>query len=166
MSVRSTRIPRLVLPGQKYALRIVPLWVLLSLTAPMRYLPAQGPAPGDSLRAYLEAVTALRSFQYQHWAFVDTAVVGLSQPAGCDLHPPSRLASPNEDTSTGDCRIVAICEANIGDFCFGPTNGKLSVGGRGTFPILERWAPRNLPRVYRKTSSTLLNRYVARLAAT
>jgi hypothetical protein len=109
---------------------------------PLLHAGAQRTAsPRDSVAAHRAASTALRNFQYQSQTFV------VETHRALDVVP----------------NLSGTCELRIGDFCYGPTNGRLSFGGIGTHNATRVLSQSVLAGRWRRLADAYVNLYVSQL---
>ncbi len=106
-------------------------------------LGAQTKAQKDSMFAHASAVNILRLFEFRY----NTLVRG---PGARNLPP--RMP------------IYGTCEFAIGDYCYGPKNGGLALGGIGTTAESRALTPANYAKQFQKRSSAYINLYVSDLS--
>ncbi len=93
----------------------------------------------DSIEIQMEAVDALRQFQYQYFTL---------------------LLEPRRKDEAGQAApIYGTCEIRVVDFCYGPLNGKLKLGAIGTHVAQGVFADSTMPKVWKRRSDLYVNRY-------
>jgi hypothetical protein len=97
----------------------------------------------DSIRAHATAVDALRQFQYQYTVLITDQIREMEMVA----------------------KVTASCERRIADFCYGPRNGQLKMGGIGTFRAYGALAAASESRKWRRVSDARLRMYINVLRA-
>lgn len=92
----------------------------------------------------MSALSALRVFQHQHLNIVEAPTRQLNKPAS-------------------GFTVYGVCDQVVGDFCFTGGDGGIRVGGFGTQRASLLYSTSFIPRVYRRESARMLDRYVAAL---
>src|SRR5262245_1992273 len=86
-------------------------------------------AEKDSIEVQMDAVDALRQFQYQYYHLV---------------------AEPRRSDERGQISpIYGTCEIRVVDFCYGPLNGKLKFGAIGTHMASGFFIADSMKKVFR-----------------
>ncbi len=119
-------------------------WYLcaLLLVAPAPVSAQRKISEKDSIAAQMDAVEALRNFQYQYGLLV--------------------LTPRRRDEQETLNAIFGSCEIRVVDFCYGPLNGKLKYGGIGTY-ISTTLLSSEMPKVWQRRSDGYINRYLNEL---
>ena len=95
----------------------------------------------DSVAAHHAAVEAFRLFQYRYHTFVWQPMVSQEQVID----------------------VEATCEVRVGDFCYGPHNGKIAYGGLGGVRAFQRLGLATNSKTFRKPANLYLSMYTSDL---
>jgi hypothetical protein len=119
------------------------LWLisLVALCAPVAAGAQRKISVEDSVAAHSAAVEALRRFQYQYTYLI--------------IEP--------EHSNLGAKSTYGSCEIRVVDFCYGPLNGKMKIGGLGTTPASATLDAARLPKSWRRYNDGYISRYMMEL---
>jgi hypothetical protein len=118
---------------------VLVMCALLARTASSQEISAQDAYRADSLRALLGAQSALQQFE-NRWR--------------------TEITSQSFES---DVASFAQCETKIGDYCYGPRNGRVGYTWNGTAPNATRFARDLVPSFARKKARTLVTRLLETL---